>query len=82
MNEVPVMKVGSIFMSQKENHPARFFKKKEEGASRKFKNEWSTGQVMLMAFWYCYGLVYTEFDPDACKEKQNVTEDISILKCI
>ncbi len=43
---------------------------------RKSKNERSPRQVMLMAFWDCRGLVYTEFGPDARKGKRNVTQDI------
>ncbi len=50
-------------------------KKKREEVPRKFKNERSAYQMMLMAFWDCYGLVYAEFGPDACKEKRNVTQD-------
>ncbi len=51
------------------------WEKTEEEALRKFKNEWSTRQVMLTAFWDCCGFVYTEFSPDAHKKKQNVTQD-------
>ncbi len=49
--------------------------KKEEEMPKRFKNEQSTRQVMLTAFWNCHGLVYTEFSPDAHKEKQNITQD-------
>ncbi len=35
--------------------------KKEEEAPQKFKNEWSTWQMMLITFWDCCGLVYSEF---------------------
>ncbi len=42
---------------------------------KKFQNVPSARQVMLTAFWDCCGLVYTEFGPDAHKEKQNVTQD-------
>ncbi len=62
------MKVGSIFTSQKKNQQAWFEKKKEE-LPRKFKNLRSTSQAMVMAFWDCYGTVYTEFGLDAHKEK-------------
>ncbi len=48
---------------------------KEEKASRKFKNEQSTGQVMLMIFYDWRSLMYAELAPDASKEKQNVTQD-------
>ncbi len=52
---------------------ASMFWKRE--APRKFKNEWSVMQVVLMAFWNCCNLVYAEFDPDTCKEKRNVCQD-------
>ncbi len=45
-----VMKVGSIFTSQKENQRAWFGKRTEENMPKKFKNEWSIRQVMLIAF--------------------------------
>ncbi len=67
------MKVGSIFTSQKESQQA-WFGKKEEETPRKSKNEQSAEYVMLMAFWDCRDLVYTEFGPDVLKEKQNVTQ--------
>ncbi len=51
-----------------------FWGKKEGEASRKFKNERSTRQVILIAFWNCHGLVYAKFDPGPHKEKQNVSQ--------
>ncbi len=68
------MKVGSIFTSHKENQWA-WFGKKEEEMPKKFKNERSTGQVMLTVFCYRPGWVYLEFDHDAFKVKLNVTQD-------
>ncbi len=56
-------------MSQKENQPVWFVKKRE--VPTKFKNKRFAGQVMIMAFWDCCGLVYTEFGPVAHNEKQN-----------
>ncbi len=44
--------------------------RKKEEEPRKFKNERSTRQVMLMAFWDSSILVYTEFCPDACRCRQ------------
>ncbi len=35
----------------------------------------STGKAMLMTFWNCRERVYAEFGPDACKGKQNVTQN-------
>ncbi len=35
----------------------------------------STRQVTLTSLWDCHGLLNTEFGPDACKEKQHVTQD-------
>ncbi len=49
-------------------------RKKEEEEPRKFKNERSAGQKMLMTYWDCRGLVYTEFGPDTHKDKQNFTQ--------
>ncbi len=42
--------------------------KNGEETPRKFKNEWSTWQVMLPVFWDCCGFVYTEFGPAAHKK--------------
>ncbi len=67
------MKVGSILINQKENQWTCF--KKEEEVSRKFKNEQSTREVVLIVFWDCCGLVYSELGPDTHKEKWNVTQD-------
>ncbi len=47
----------------------------KKGARRKFKNERSPGQVMLMVFWDCHSLVYVEFGPEASEEKRNVTQE-------
>ncbi len=62
------------FYQPKKNQWA-WFGKKEKEAQRKFKNEWSIGKMMLMAFSDCCSLVYTEFGSDALKEQQNVTQD-------
>ncbi len=68
------MKIGSIFTNQKENQRV-WFEKKEEEEPRKFKNNRSTRQVMLTAFWYCRSLVYLKFGPKTLKEKQNFAQD-------
>ncbi len=49
--------------------------KKEKKGPRKFKDEWSAIQAMIIGFWDCWGLVYAEFDLDARKEEQNVTQN-------
>ncbi len=64
------MKVEFIFTGQKEHRRAWFGKKKKkEKVSTKFKNEWSIGRVMLLAYWNYRVLVYTEFGPDAFERK-------------
>ncbi len=61
-------KVGLIFITHTETQRV-WFEKKEEEAPRKFKNEHSTGQMMLTGFWDRHALVFTEFGPDTPKEK-------------
>ncbi len=68
------MKAGSIFTSQKENQQA-YFERKVEEAPRNFNNDRSVVKVMLTAFWDSHSLLYMEFGPDACKEKQNVKQE-------
>ncbi len=42
-------------------------------APRKFKNQLSAGHVMLTASSDCCGLLYTEFDPDAQRERSKMS---------
>ncbi len=67
------MKVGSNFTCQKENQRAFFGKQKKGEGIEKIRNEQSTRQVILTAFWDCCNQVYAEFGPDVYKEKRKVT---------
>ncbi len=48
------------------------WKTKDEPSPRKFKMEYSAGNVMLMVFWDYWGLIYTEFGTDASKTRMAI----------